>query len=165
MATRKNTSSGGPSLLSLGLLAVGGYFVYEWFFATPATAATTTTPVTPATTTPVTSTPAATTSAPATSTTAAPAAFTLDSLYAAMLASIAAHNDPAFTGTADNLSSSAWEFGTYLNVVDPSLTVPDPSVVFGSQTAATGPMTAASYWSLMGPALRTANAGLSGDCS
>jgi hypothetical protein len=79
-----------------------------------------------------------------------------------MLASIAAHKDPAFTGTGDSLSSSAWEFGTYLNVVDPSLVVPDPTVVFGSQAAATGPMTAASYWSLMGPALRTANAGLSG---
>ena len=36
MATRKNASGSGSSLLTLGLLAVGGYFAYEWFFATPA---------------------------------------------------------------------------------------------------------------------------------
>jgi len=39
MATRKKNASGGNSLLTLGLLAVGGYFVYEWFFA-PSAAAT-----------------------------------------------------------------------------------------------------------------------------
>jgi hypothetical protein len=79
-----------------------------------------------------------------------------------MIAAITTAQDASFTGSADSLSGSAWQFETYLHIVDPSLTVPDPTPVFGSVAAATGPMTAASFWALMGPALRQANAGLSG---
>jgi hypothetical protein len=153
------SSGNSNSLLTLGLLAVGGYFVWEWFFATPATA-TSTTPAVPATP----ATPAATTTGASPVSTPAPTAsgVTLDSLYSQMVALITKDADPNFTGSGDSLSGSAWQFATYLAIVDPTLTIPDPTVVFGSVAGATGPMTAASYWALMGPALRQANTGLSG---
>ena len=177
MAKRKqNASSGGNSLLTLGLLAVGGYFVYEWFFATPAAVATTTTG-TPATgTTTTTGTPAAGPSTSSSSTTggsspAGPApvpAVPLDDIYTSMLALIAdggtagGAQDPNFTGSGSNLTGTPYHFDVYLQLAAAGSTVPDPTVVFGSATGADQPMTAATYWASMGPAMAAANPGLSG---
>ena len=150
------------SLLTLGLLAVGGYVVYELFFSTPEAVA-----ATPATSLPVSPVVAGstTTAAPgSTAATPAPAASgsSLDALYQAMIALITTDADPSFTGSADSLTSSAYKFNVYLQLVSNGLTVPDPSVVFGGEANASANMTAASYWALMGPAMRQANAGLSG---
>lgn len=154
MATRKN-AGGGNSLMTLGLLAVGGYFLYEWFFATPAVAATNspTTPVTPPA--PATSTTGTTTTPTATS-----SGTSLDSIYAAILSGAA--SDPNFTGSGSNLTGTPYHFNVYLGIAAPGMTIPDPAVVFGNATAADAPMTAAAYWAKMGPAMAAANAGLSG---
>jgi hypothetical protein len=157
MAIRKKNASGGNSLLTLGLLAVGGYFVYEWFFAPSAAASTTTT---------TTTTPASTTTTPAASTTStsttatSTSGTTLDAIYAAILSGAA--SDPNFTGSGSSLTGSAYHFNVYLAIAAPGMTIPDPASVFGNATAADQPMTAAAYWAKMGPAMSAANAGLSG---
>ena len=160
MAKRKN-SGGGSSLLTLGLVAVGGYVVYEMFFATPAVASTVTTTPTGSTTTAVAPASTISTVTPAGSPTA-PTGSTLDSLYTAMIALITKDKDPQFTGSGSGLSASGWQFNYYLQLVGPSLSIPDPTVVFGGTPAATGPMTAAAYWAKMAPALQASNAGLAG---
>jgi hypothetical protein len=223
MAKRKN-SGGGSSLLTLGLVAVGGYVVYEMFFAnslpadvvalpnpqmtggsqlasgqsatmgtqtltgpgyiyySPSTklyyvnatapttaqlsayvtlvttqAAASNPPITPGSTI-STVVPAGAPTAPPTT----PTGSTLDSLYTAMIALITKDKDPQFTGSGSGLSASAWQFNYYLQLVGPSLSIPDPTVVFGGTPAATGPMTAAAYWAKMAPALQASNAGLAG---
>jgi hypothetical protein len=160
-------SGNSSSLLTLGLLAAGAGLVYELFFSTPAVA-TTSTPSISSVVPPAAGAaipPASTVASPAsTASASAPAAGgpTLDSLYEAMLALITTDADPNFTGSADSLTSSAYHFNVYLQLVAPTYTVPDPSVVFGGETNASANMTAASYWALMGPAMRQANVGLSG---
>jgi cytoskeletal protein RodZ len=158
----------GSSLLTLGIIGVVGYFVYEYLFAPAATTttATTTATTTPATTT--TTTPTTTVTAPATTTTpattATPAASALDAIYSQMLRLITSSADPNFTGSGSALSGSAYHFNVYLQLAAPTLTIPDPGQVFGSTAAASAAMTAANYWTAMAPALKTANpsAGLSG---
>lgn len=163
MATRKNASGSGSSMLTLGLLAVGGYFVYEWFFATPAAATpTTTTPTTPTTPTSPTTTTTVTTpttppagsgtpSSPATT----PSGQTLDAIYKKIIATASA--DPNFTGSGASLTGLPDHFNVYLGLAAPGLTV--PISVFSDPNT---PITVAAYWALMAPALQGANAGLSG---
>jgi hypothetical protein len=79
-----------------------------------------------------------------------------------MIALITKDKDPQFTGSGSGLSASGWQFNYYLQLVGPSLSIPDPTVVFGGTPAATGPMTAAAYWAKMAPALQASNAGLAG---
>jgi hypothetical protein len=169
---RKNASSGGSSLLTLGLVAIGGYVVYELFFATPTTAASTTTSgsgsgssgsSTGGSSSTGSSSTGSTGSSPAgpAPVPAVPATPPLDDIYTAMVASIPAA-DGNFTGTGSSITGTPYHFGVYLALAAPSATIPDPSVVFGSATGADQPMTAAAYWSLMGPALASANPGLSG---
>jgi hypothetical protein len=155
MAKRSNPSGGGDTLILLGVLGVAGYFAYEFFFA-PATAAAGTT----TTTTPTTTTTTTTTTPPPSASSANPTS-QLDTLYTTLIANISAANDSNFTGTGASLTGSAYHFNFYLAIIY-SGTIPDPSVVFGSEAAASAPMTATAYWALMAPALKAANPGLSG---
>jgi len=162
MAKRKNAGDSGSSILTLGLLAVGGYFVYEWLFtpATTTTAATTTTPVATPTTASSVSTPVATTSTTPAATTTPASGSTLDSIYAAMLAGI--DGDPNFTGSGSSITGTAYHFLVYLQLAAPGYAMPDPGVVFQNATQADQMMTAAAFWAAMAPALQAANPGLSG---
>lgn len=156
---RRNASSGGSSLLTAAAIAVGGYFVYEWLFATPATAATTTTTPPASTTAPITGTTstATSTTAPATTTTA-PTVSQLDTIYQKIIQ--LATPDPNFTGSGDGLTSSAYHFNVYLQIAAPNLSIPDPATIFGPQ--ASNLFSAAGWWALTAPALKQANPGLSG---
>ena len=170
---KKNAGSDmSGSLITLGILAVGGYFVYEMFFANPATPATTsttpTTPSTTATTTPpassgTTTTPPATTPSTSTGSTT-PQGSALNTIYQQMLALIAQYQDTNFTNLsgASSMAGTPYHFNVYLAMAAPGDTIPDPAVVFGSEAAASQTITAASYWADMGPALASANPGLSG---
>lgn len=153
------SSGGGSSLMTLGLMAVGGYFLYEYFFAPAATAAV----ALPA--------PGGTATSPATSTAAppstpgavaggspAPAASApsqLDTIYAAL--KVAAQPDTSFTGGGDLLTGLPYHWNSYLSMVY-SGTIPDPAPLFDVNV----PITAAAYWAKMAPALKAANTGLSG---
>ena len=164
MAARKKNSGSGSSLLTLGALAVGGYFLYEWLFAPSATAAA----PAAAATTPTGTTAAASTAPPVPAGSGPPpppapaTGGTLDAIYQKILSTAAP--DPNFTGAGSNLTGSAYQFDVYLTLAAPSLVIPDPNTVFGSSAAAIAPMTAAAYWALMAPALQSANpsAGLAG---
>lgn len=179
-------AQGGNSLLTLGILAVGGYFVYEWFFATPA-AATPVTPVTPAGGGPsTTTTGSGTSTGTGTGTTGSPtnnvinaagqsqSAQLLNSIYQSIIGNIQnggtrpdgtqynpGNNGQPFTGSGAGLTGSAYQFNVYLQLSAPTgMTIPDPSVVFGSSAAAEANMTLAAYWNLMGPAFAAANPSL-----
>jgi len=176
MAKQKN--AGGDmsgNLILLGVLGVAGYFVYEMFFAAPATASTAPASTTPASTTTATTptataapaTPAAAPSTSTGSTTAAGSA--LNAIYTAMLNLIVQYQDttnftnvPASGNGPSTMVGTPYHFNTYLAMAASGYTVPDPSVVFGSVAAASQPISAASYWADMGPALAAANPSLSG---
>lgn len=160
---KRNNPADASSLMTLGLLAVGGYFVYEWLFATPATtAATTTTTGTAAAGTTAASASTAAGTTAASTTPAAATGSTLDGIYAAMLALIATDQDPNFTGTGSAMMGTPYHFNVYLQLVATGYTVPDPAVVFGSATQADSTMSAAAFWAKTAPAMQAANAGLSG---
>lgn len=186
MATRKKNAGNTNGLLIAGLVAVGGYFVYEWLYGTPAAATTTTTTDTgtgtgtgtgSGTSSGSTSSGSSSSGSPGSSATST-SGKTLDSIYAAILST--ATGDPNFTGSGSNLSGSAYHFDVYLRLAAPGMTIPDSNVVFGTTTFfpiqangmpsttletinnAAQPMTLAAYWAKMGPALSAANAGLSG---
>lgn len=157
MAQGGNSSS----LLTLGLLAVGGFVVYEMFFSAPAAPA-----AAPAAGTGTggsgTGTGTGTGTGSGSGTGAGtPPASTLDSIYQAMLGQIVQYTDTNFTGSGSSTTGSAYHFTFYLQRVYDGQ-VPDPSVVFGSVDAASAPMTAAAFWAATAPALKVANPGLSG---
>jgi hypothetical protein len=141
------------SAIKYGLLAVGGYLLYEWLFATPATAAT----AAPASTAPASPAPAQ-------------SAFNkLDAIYSRLKTAAAA--DPNFTGSGDSLSGIPNRFNVYLarvwdgtatGTAAPAnpITVPDPGAVFPGVDL-NQPMTAATYWAGMSKAL-SSQYGLSG---
>lgn len=128
-------AQGGNSLVTLGILAVVGYFAYEYFFAAPATAAA------PAAAAPPTP-PAGT---------GASSAMTLDGVYTQLKALAAP--DPNYTGTGDNLSGTPYHWQTDLNVILPNNNI-DLSTLFPNIDL-TQPMTAASFWATVGPYLHT----------
>ena len=150
----------GNSLITLGGLAVAAYFAYEYFFK-PTTAATALPPTgatngtggqtvvnvgsgTPAVTTP----PASTATKPS----------NIDSLYSAMKAEVVKFADPNFTGSGDAMSSTPYRWNVYLQRVYTG-TIPDVATLFTDTNAN---VSAEQFWATMGPALRSANSGLSG---
>jgi hypothetical protein len=148
------SGGGASSLITLGVLAVGGYFVYEMFFASPAAAtAAPAIPATPATP----ATPAATPAKPVSN-------GSLNAIFTSILNLIQnTYKDTAnFTGAGSALTGTPAHFNVYLKLASPGAVIPDLGTVFG--TSASSPMTAAAYWNLMGPALAAANPslGLSG---
>ena len=152
--------STGSKVLTLGAIAVAAYFVYEWFFVTPAAASTTTTSTTPASTT----TTSGTTSTTSTSTTAA-ATMSLASLYSALVAKVTAANDPAVQNNGETLTATPDVFNYYLALVMPTAPAgytgttwpPDPLVVFSGRPS----MSITTYWTGMSAYL-TSTAGMSG---
>jgi hypothetical protein len=154
-----NTTS---KVLTLGALAVAAYFVYEWFFVTPAAATTTTTTTTPASTT----TTSSTTSTASTGTTAA-ATMSLASLYSALVAACTAANDPAIQNNGETLTSNPNVFNTYMARILPNAPAgytgvdwpPNTTTVFGANQNA--PITITAYWTAMSAYL-SQYAGMSG---
>jgi hypothetical protein len=152
------------TILTLGAVGVGGYFLYEWLI-TPATTAAASTPATPATSTPAGTTPVSTTvttggavtSTPATPV-ATPVAAALPSL-ASITASIqsGAATDPNFTGSP--LQSSGYRWQTYLNIAMQNAGLATPSSPTNIDLSQN--MTFATYWAAIAPTL-TAAYGLSG---
>lgn len=142
---------GGSSLITLGILAVGGYFAYEYFFG--GSAPVTTTAAAPAGTTPVAGSPVPVTQ------TAVPATIApsqLDSIYNALKA--AAQPDQQFTGSGDSLTGLPFHWDFYLQrVVPQGTTIPaDPF------TDVNTPISAPVYWASVAPLLKAANPGLGG---
>lgn len=135
--------AGSNNLLTILLVAGGGYLVYEWFLA-PSTAAATPTPgATPAT--PAVPAAVAVPSAPTT-----PAFNSLDQIYARVKAAAPASATPD-------------QFNFYLNQQLPSgKSAPDPTAVFTQAGFdRTQPMTIANWWGAVAPWLQS-NYGLSG---
>lgn len=134
------------SLVTILLVGVGGYLIYEWFIA-PSTAAATATPTTP----PVT--PSLPPPAPGTPPAPAQPAFnSLDQIYARIQAAV---------GT--NTTQTPDQFNYFLNQQLPAgKTAPDPTAVFTQAGFdRTQPMTIANWWGAVAPWLQT-NYGLSG---
>lgn len=132
--------STGGTILKLGLIGVGGYFLYEWFFATPAAPAAPA--IVPATTLPTTA---------AAATPAAPS--TLDTYYSGMVAKASA------AGESSSLTPDQWGF--YLAEVM-GKPAPDPTLVWTQAGFdRTQTMTAAVYWAGMASYLKSTQ-GLSG---
>jgi hypothetical protein len=151
-----NTTS---KVLTLGALAVAAYFVYEWFFVTPAAASTTTTSTTPASTT-------TTSGTASTSTTAA--TMSLASLYSLLVATCTAANDPSIQNNGETLTSNPNVFNYYLAKVLPAAPAgytgvdwpPNTTTVFGAANYNSN-MSITSYWATMSAYL-TSTAGMSG---
>ena len=143
--------SGMGSMLTLGAVAVGGYFLYENFFATPAVAAAApAAPAVPPVSTTVTTGGAPVVPAP----TPAPVGPSLASIYSNVLAG--ASIDPNFTGAGDALDSTGYRWNVYTGLALPGKAVPSLPGLDLSQN-----MTAQQYWAAMAPALASAY-GLSG---
>lgn len=155
------SSGGGNSLVLLGVLAVGGYFVYEWLFgsSTTASAAAPAKGATPAT---GSGTSSSSGSAPASgaSSSAPVVSSSLDKIYQTILTQAAP--DPNFTGSGSNLTGSAYHFNVYLQLAAGHLLLPDMAQLFGGVDGASQPMTAAAWWAKVAPAMQTMNAGLAG---
>lgn len=128
-------------LIKWAALGLGAYWVYEKFFATPASA-TTTAATTPAATTPAATTPAATT----------PAFNSLAAIYARTVADAVA-NTPGSTASTITLTADQWNF--YLARQSTITSPPAPGDVFGAsyQTNPNNLMTPAQYWAGMEPYL------------
>jgi len=144
--------SSGPSLLTIILIAAGGYVLYEWLFASSTAAASSATPATPAPTTPPTpanlGTPVTTTST-ATPTTA-PASNSLDSMYQNMVNSATANN---FT------SGNPDQWCYYFSQGNSGKACPDPDTMgWDRNNAAQWPttLTAAQFWSQASQYISTA---------
>jgi len=147
-------------LLTLAGLGVGGYFLYEYFFAAPAATAAPASPVTP-----VTPAPTAGGTVSGSTVVTSPAAgsgtqHTTVSSLAAMYSNLLgmASTDTQFTGSGDNLSGTGYQWGFYLQrVLQPGQVVDLPlalylSTVFPGQDM-TKQMTASAFWAGMGPAV------------
>jgi len=162
------------TVLTIGALGVGGYFLWNWLTtptattAAPAPAPSPTMPQSSPVGSNVTGTnpPLTTTVGP--TTTAQVGAQALDNLYNQLIA-LGTQNAPATGVGANNIqlvngqlqmNFSAWNY--YLAQIDPGLpTLPDYQTVAGSpdpNTAISGP----AYWSLMSPWLSSNAPGLSG---
>ena len=132
------------SLMTLGLLAVGGYFAYEYLLAPAAPAA----GGTPAT--------GGTPAAGGTSTTPAVAAGTnWAGIYQALIA--ATGPDTQFTGTGNSRQATPYQWNFYLQrVISPSspdtANLPDLNAVFPGVDLSQQ-MTAATYWTGVGAAM------------
>ncbi len=120
-------------VLKYGLIALVGYYIYETFFATPATT--------------VTTTPAATTTQPAVNT----GFDSLAAIYTRMIQD-AVNNTPGATTANIVLTADQWNF--YL-ARQSSIVPVAPGTIFGATYTAnpTATMTAAQYWSVMEPYL------------
>jgi hypothetical protein len=108
------------SVIALGAAAIGGYFLYENYFATPATPAATPAP--------------GTTTAPPT-TTAAPPAANSSAVCSGTLAAVAASGDPNFTASGADFLGQPYHWQVYWNLqpVAPALNIgamyPDATVM------------------------------------
>jgi len=122
------------------LLLLGGGALLYWWYSSSATAA------------PVTTTPATGGTNPPTGTTTSTSPSQLATIFQQLVAN-------AQVGTTGKLTPYQWNYS--LGIVAPSITPPDPAVVFGSADAASVPMVAGDYWAVMSPYLHT-NLGLSG---
>jgi hypothetical protein len=162
------------SLIKWGLLALVGWYVYENYFATPAAAA----PSTPGTPIPPLITPPSSTTPPPVTPTVTPlppvvnvsplpvppappqaGIHTLDALYQAMV---------SLAGGTSQSGVDGW--GYYLNqalAANNMGAAPDPIPIFAASISGfnrgtpADNFTAAQYWAIMGPALKT-QFGLSG---
>lgn len=157
-------SNMGEDLILLGVIGVGAYVLYEITTTTSSTPAATTTTSGPSTSTPATG---STSTAASISTTAVASTNSLNSIYNQIINLITnVYMDTTnFTGSGSSLTGTAYHFDVYLQLAAPQgATIPDPATVFGSESAASQPMTLASYWNSMGPAFAAANPtlGLSG---
>jgi hypothetical protein len=163
-------SNGLGTLLTLGAVGVGGYFLYEWL-TTPAAAAAT--PATsaaplPSSTSPVVSstvttggavTPPAPVVVEPPPAQVQPSGPSLASIFSNILAG--ASTDTNFTGAGNALSASPYHWNVYLQSALPAGdSIPDLGTVFPGVDL-TQPMSATTYWAGMGPALTKAY-GLSG---
>lgn len=131
------------SLMTLGLVAVGGYVAYEYFLAP---AAATTTSGTPA--------PGGTVAPGAPAGTPPIMTGSWPDVYARLIA--ATLPDTQFTGSGNSRQATPHQWNFYLERVlipgQTSSTLPDLSAVFPGVDL-TGQMTAATYWNGMGGAL------------
>ena len=118
-------------LLTLGAVAVGGYFLYENFFATPA-ASTATTGATPTTGTTATGSPAAT----STPSSGAPAATpsTYASICAGTQAAVSGSEDPNFTPSGGDFLGSPYHWQVYWNL-QPGAPALDVNSMFSDTSA------------------------------
>lgn len=137
----------GGTILKLGLVAVAGYLVYEWWNGQQTT---TTTPAATGSTPPATTPPASNGQ--------------LASTYAALTAAATTANtkavNPTMYDSSGNLLLNGDQWNYYLAQVVPGLTTsPDAVAMFGARPQT--PFTAAVYWAQVGPWLIT-NKGMSG---
>ena len=132
------------TILTLGAVGIGGYFLYEWL-TTPAAAATT--PATPA------APPASSTST--STSTMTPAKPSLSALATSIQNGAA--TDPNFSGSP--LQGSGYRWQTYLNIALQSTGVATPATPAGLDLSQN--MTFQTYWAAVAPTL-TAAYGLSG---
>ena len=125
--------SGMGSLLTLGAVAVGGYFLYENFFATPAVAAAApAAPAVPPVSTTVTTGGAPVVPAP----TPAPVGPSLASIFSNVLSG--ASTDPNFTGAGDALDSTGYRWNVYTGLALPGKAVPSlPGLDLSQKTGIT----------------------------
>ena len=132
------------TILTLGAVGIGGYFLYEWL-TTPAAAATT--PATPA------APPASSTST--STSTMTPAKPSLSALATSIQNGAA--TDPNFSGSP--LQGSGYRWQTYLNIALQSTGVATPATPAGLDLSQN--MTFQTYWAAVAPTL-TAAYGLAG---
>lgn len=170
MAKQESSSFG--TILTLGVIGIGAYFIYEWFFSTPAVTATPApaqTPTLPAALPSPSSQPVGGPSAPAVSVPAPPTGSgSLDVLYS-QLTSAATSAAPASGVGANDLqlvngqpqtTFSGWNY--FLLQADPSVgSLPTYQQVTG-QTDPNSAMPGAQYWGIISPWLSKNVPGLAG---
>jgi hypothetical protein len=145
--------SGMGTLMKLGLIAVGGYFIYEWFFAAPVAAAA---PVSTAAVMPVTPTATATQAAPASTPTVVPGM--LDSTFLALQNVLKNTSDSAVSQGGTMATFSVFNY--YLSQVSGVTGLPEYSTLFGAPDPNV-PIPLSTYWTGMAPWL-TKNKGMGG---
>ena len=161
-------NNGMEKVLTFGALAVGAYFVYEWFFTTPAA----TTPAASTSSTPPagstsTSGSGSTGTEAAGSTTTAATPLNLAALYTALVAATRTVTDPAVNNSGGTTMANPDVFNWYFSQVMPNPPAgktgawpPDPTAVFpGIDRTQQMPIT--QYWAGMSAYL-SQNFGMSG---
>jgi hypothetical protein len=139
-------------LVTVALVAGGGYLAYKWWQGQQAAASVPAAPVSAAPATPATSSAVA-------STPAAPASSSLDAMYQQLLATATAAGVNATTGVSQGgqpIDPSGWNY--YLSQLYTAKTLPGDIFPASAQSQ---PMSLSSYWAVMAPWL-SSNAGLSG---
>jgi len=124
------------SLMTLGLVAVGGYFAYEYFIA-PSTVAVSSSSATVGTT------------GGGSGAAASASGINWVTIYSQLVA--ATLPDTQFSGVGGSRQGTPYQWNFYLSRII-STPLPDLSAVFGNIDFS-APMTAATYWSAMGAAL------------